>query len=163
MSEEAEIEVKVATPFDIYEIMDIALSACEENGLVNPNPSKLLQEIWSALHLKDGLVGIIRGDDNVVQGAILLRIGSLWYSDEKILEEKAIFIHPDYRVGKTRRAPILCDFAKTVSDRLGIPLIIGVLSSHRTEAKVRLYERQFGKPSGAYFLYGGSTGMAKGH
>ena len=28
----------------------------------------------------------------------------------------------------------------------------------RTEAKVRMYERQFGKPSGAFFLYGAKTG-----
>jgi hypothetical protein len=161
MSEE--VKVTIATPFDIHEIMDIALEACEENGLSNPNPAKLLQEVWSALHLKDGLVGIIRNDKNVIEGAILLRIGTMWYSDERILEEKAIFIHPDYRVGRVRRAPILCDFAKMTADRLGIPLIIGVLSNQRTEAKVRLYERQFGKPSGAYFIYGASTGLAKGH
>jgi hypothetical protein len=161
MSEEP--KVTIATPFDVHEIMEVALAACEENGLTNPNPTKLLQEVWSALHLKDGLVGIIRNAQGVLEAAILLRIGTMWYSDERILEEKAIFIHPDYRIGKNRRAPILCDFAKMTADRLGIPLIIGVLSSHRTEAKVRLYERQFGKPSGAYFLYGATTGLAKGH
>ena len=157
------VEVKIATPFDVHEIMDIAFAACEENGFVNPNPQKLLQEIWSALHIKDGFIGIIRGETGVIEGAILLRLGTLWYSDDRILEEKAIFIHPDYRAGKVRRAQILIDFAKSTADRLGIPLIIGVLSNNRTEAKVRLYERQFGKPSGAFFLYGATTGMAKGH
>lgn len=163
MSDE-NITVKVATPFDIHDIMDIALSACEENGFVNANPQKLLQEIWSALHLKDGLVGIVRGEDGQIQGAILLRIGTPWYSDEKIIEEKAIFIHPDYRGAKIGRARMLCEFSKTTADRLGIPLIIGVLSNHRTEGKVKLYERLFGKPSGAFFLYGATTGLvAKGH
>jgi hypothetical protein len=42
-----------------------------------------------------------------------------------------------------------------------MPLLIGVLSNHRTEAKVRLYERQFGKPTGAFFLYNGSTGSVQ--
>ena len=39
-----------------------------------------------------------------------------------------------------------------------IPLLIGVLSNKRTEGKIRLYERQLGKPSGAFFLYGARTG-----
>jgi hypothetical protein len=92
------------------------------------------------------------------EGAILLRIGTMWYSDNQVLEEKAIFIHPEYRSAKGGRARKLCEFSKQVSDSLGIPLIIGVLSDNRTEAKVRLYERQFGKPSGAYFLYNAKTG-----
>ena len=83
----------------------------------------------------------------------------MWYSDNPVLEEKAIFIHPDFRSAKGGRARQLCEFSKQVADSLGIPLIIGVLSNHRTEAKVRLYERQFGKPSGAFFLYGAHTGQ----
>jgi hypothetical protein len=82
----------------------------------------------------------------------------MWYSDAQVLEEKAIFIHPDYRSAKGGRARRLCEFSKRAADGLGIPLIIGVLSNHRTEAKVRLYERQFGKPSGAFFLYNARTG-----
>ena len=82
----------------------------------------------------------------------------MWYSDTPVVEEKAIFIHPDYRSAKGGRATRLCEFSKKVSDTLGIPLIIGVLSNNRTQAKVRMYERQFGKPSGAFFLYGARTG-----
>ena len=85
----------------------------------------------------------------------------MWYSDDNVLEEKAIFIHPDYRSAKGGRARRLCQFSKQVADNLGMPLIIGVLSNHRTAAKVRLYERQFGKPTGAFFLYGATTGMSK--
>jgi len=82
----------------------------------------------------------------------------MWYSDAQVLEERAIFIHPDYRSAKGGRARRWCEFSKRTADGLGIPLIIGVLSNHRTEAKVRLYERQFGKPSGAFFLYNATTG-----
>lgn len=82
----------------------------------------------------------------------------MWYSDTPVLEEKAIFIHPNYRSAKGGRARRLCEFSKKASDQLEIPLIIGVLSNHRTEAKVRLYERQFGRPSGAFFLYNARTG-----
>jgi Uma2 family endonuclease len=82
----------------------------------------------------------------------------MWYSDTMIVEEKAIFIHPDFRAAKGGRAKRLCEFSKQVADTLGIPLIIGVLSNSRTEAKVRMYERQFGAPAGALFLYGATTG-----
>jgi hypothetical protein len=158
MSEE-NIDVRIGTPEDVHKMMDLALAACDENGFVDPNPQKLLGEIWTALNTEDGLIGIIDGGNEVLEGAVLLRIGTMWYSDTKVLEEKAIFIHPDYRKAKGARAKRLCEFSKVVADSLGIPLIIGVLSNNRTEAKVRLYERQFGKPSGAFFLYGAKTGF----
>jgi GNAT superfamily N-acetyltransferase len=150
--------VRIGTPDDVHPMMDLAMQACDENGFVDPNPQKLLGEIWPALNLDRGLVGIIQDEGGGLEGAILLRIGTMWYSDAEVLEEKAIFIHPDYRSAKGGRARRLCEFSKKTADELGIPLIIGVLSNHRTEAKVRLYERQFGKPSGAFFLYNAKTG-----
>lgn len=152
------IEVRIGTPKDVHDIMELALSACGENGFVDPNPQKLLAEIWPALNLDRGLIGIIGSEGEKPEAAVLLRVGSMWYSDADVLEEKAIFVHPEYRNAKGGRARRLCEFSKQVSDGLGIPLIIGVLSNHRTEAKVRLYERQFGKPSGAFFLYNAQTG-----
>jgi hypothetical protein len=150
--------VRIGTPADVHKMMDLALAACDENGFIEPNPAKLLQEIWPALNQERGLVGIIPGKEDALEGAVLLRIGNMWYSDHEVLEEKAIFIHPDFRSAKGGRARKLCEFSKHVSDSLDIPLIIGVLSNHRTEAKIRLYERQFGKPSGAFFLYNAATG-----
>jgi hypothetical protein len=150
--------VRIGTPADVHKMMDLALAACDENGFIEPNPAKLLQEIWPALNQEGGLVGIIPGTEDALEGAVLLRVGNMWYSDHEVLEEKAIFIHPDFRSAKGGRARKLCEFSKHVSDSLGVPLIIGVLSNHRTEAKIRLYERQFGKPSGAFFLYNATTG-----
>lgn len=151
------LNVRIGEPEDVDDVMSLALSACEENGFVDPNSSKLLNEIWHGLNLEKGVVGII-GERGKPEGAVLLRVGAMWYSDHEVLEEKAIFIHPDYRSAKGGRARRLCEFSKQVSDSLGLPLIIGVLSDHRTEAKVRLYERQFGRPSGAFFLYNARTG-----
>ena len=93
-----------------------------------------------------------------IEGGILLRVTTMWYSDDHALEEKGIFIHPDYRSAKGGRARRMCEFAKRTAEQLGLPLLIGVLSNNRTEAKIRMYERQFGKPAGAFFLYGGHTG-----
>lgn len=153
-----ELKVWVGRPEDVDDIMELALAACSENGFVEPNPMKLLGEIWPALNRDKGIVGIVGVVGQKPQGAILLRIGNIWYSDAPILEERAVFIHPDYRSAKGGRARKLCEFGKKVSDDLGIPLTIGVLSNQRTEGKVRMYERIFGRPSGAYFLYGVRTG-----
>ncbi|NBR32732.1 MAG: hypothetical protein EBT84_11315 [Sphingomonadaceae bacterium] len=158
-SKSEDIVIRIGTPEDLDGLMQIAMMATEENAFLDPNPAKLAAEMWPALHQDHGIVGIIGPKDGQIEGAVLLRVGDMWYSDTQVVEEKAIFIHPDYRSAKGGRAKRLCDFSKKVADALGIPLIIGVLSNSRTEAKVRMYERQFGKPSGAFFLYGAKTGM----
>jgi hypothetical protein len=155
------LTVRIGTPEDLDQLMALASEACEENGFLPPQPMKLLQEIWCGLNQDAGLCGVIGPVGGRVEGAVLLRIADMWYSDQKVVEERGIFIHPDYRSAKGGRARRLCEFSKEVSDKLGFPLIIGVLSNSRTEAKVRLYERQFGKPSGAFFLYGAKTGEWK--
>ena len=156
-----DLAVRIGLPGDVHEIMKLALMACEENGFVNPNPEKLLADIWAALNLDNGVIGIIgpTGSSDI-EGVVVLRIGSMWYGDDRVLEEKAIFIHPKFRSAKGGRARRLCEFSKNAADQLGIPLIIGVLSNHRTAGKVRLYKRIFGEPTGAFFLYGARTGSA---
>lgn len=151
-----ELKIRLATPKDELPLLNLALRAWEENGIKNVNPEKMVGMIRPALFLWQGLCGII-GDDKI-EGAVLLRISQLWYSDDWILEEKAIFVDPEYRSAKGGRARKLCEFSKRVADELNIPLLIGVLSNTRTEAKVRLYERQFGPPAGAFFLYNAHTG-----
>jgi GNAT superfamily N-acetyltransferase len=153
-----ELKIRMGTPEDIYGMMDLALMACEENGFVNPDKTKLMTELWQALNLNYGMIGIIGKENGPIEGAILLRIGPMWYSHDMVVEEKAIFIHPDHRGAKEGRARKLVEFAKNAADELGIPLLIGVLSNKRTEGKIRLYERQLGKPTGAFFLYGAKTG-----
>ena len=152
-------EVRVAGPQDLQALMELALAACEENGFVDPNPNKLAHELWPALHLDHGTIGVIGEPNKQIEAAVLLRIGAMWYSDQMVVEEKAIFIHPDFRDAKGERAKKLCRFSKSVADSLNIPLMIGVLSNERTKAKVKFYEKEFGKASGAYFLYGAKTGI----
>jgi hypothetical protein len=157
-----ELEIWTGTPKDVDAVMEIAMMACEENGFVQPNPERLLTDIWPALNLEEGIMGLIgpKGTREV-QGAVLLRIGHLWYSDQRAIEERAVFIRPEYRSAKGGRARKLCEFSKQIADELGMPLMIGVLSNQRTAGKVRLYQRIFGEPTGAFFLYGAKTGAWK--
>jgi hypothetical protein len=151
--------VRLGTPDDLDELMGLALTATEENGFLNPSIYQLLQQLWPAVNRDHGLVGCIGKPGGIIEGAILLRIGKTWYSDDDVLEEKAIFIHPDFRQAKGGRAARLCEFSKQASDTLGIPLVIGVLSNQRTAGKIRMYKRQFGEPAGAYWLYNAKTGQ----
>lgn len=157
-----DLQIRTAVVEDMDEIMNLAMMACGENGFVNPNPVKLAEEIYPALLQNGGICGVIGKPGGIIEGVIVLRIGSMWYSDDIVLEEKAIFIHPEYRSAKGGRARKLCEFGKQTADKLNIPLIIGVLSNHRTEAKVRMYQRVFGEPAGAFFLHNAKTGQSAG-
>jgi len=153
-----DLVIRTATTDDVDEIMVLAMAACAENGFVNPNPAKLLAEIWPALCQDHGVCFVIGKPGGKIEGLVLLRIGTLWYSDAQVVEEKAVFIYPEFRAAKGGRARRLCEQSKRVADALGIPLLIGVLSNSRTAGKIRMYERIFGAPSGAFFLYGTRTG-----
>lgn len=153
------LSVRVGTPEDLDGMMDLARRATDENAFVQPDTEKLLGEIWSGLNRQNGIVGIIGEAGKPFEGTIILTIGELWYSKEMVLEERAVFVAPEFRNAKGGRARKLCEFAKEAANELGIPLTIGVLSNSRTEAKIRLYQRMFGEPAGVYFLYGAKTGL----
>lgn len=160
MTETDQITVRQGNVADLDEMMRLAIAATEENAFVRPSRSMLLEHIYAALTLQMGICGVIGGDPGgKLEAAILLRIGPVWYSDEPVLEEKAIFVDHEFRSAKGGRARKLADWAKGASTRLSMPLAIGVLSNSRTEAKCRLYERVFGPPAGVYFLYNAKTGM----
>lgn len=158
MDEDKEIHVRTGEPDDEDNLIKLARIVGVENGLFELNEEKVREAIRALLYLNGGIIGVI-GSKNRLEGAILLRIVQNWYSDVSFLEEMCVFVHPDYRAAKGGRARRLVEFAKQVSETLEMPLVIGVLSNSRTGAKTRLYERQFGSPAGAFFLYGARTGM----
>lgn len=153
-----DIVVRVGTPADVHGIMELGFMACSENGVFAPNAEKILYDLWPALHCDNGIVGVIGDPGQQIEGFVLLRTGSLWYGDAPILEEKIVFVHPKFRSAKGGRARKLCEFSKKASDEIGLPLVIGIVSNSRTKGKVKLYERVFGEPAGAFFLYGARTG-----
>lgn len=156
-----ELTVRIGTPDDIHGLMDLAIAATDENGLTNINPQKVLGEIWSSLNLHHGIIGVIGKVGEKPEAAILVRIEAMWYSDDLSVIERAIFVAPEFRAAKGGRATLLIKFAQSLRERLDLPLVIGILSSQRSEAKVRAYRRLLGEPSGAYWIVGGQTGHQK--
>ncbi|MCA6108091.1 GNAT family N-acetyltransferase [Bradyrhizobium cenepequi] len=100
-----------------------------------------------------GLIGVIGGAR--LEGVIMLSFGSPWYSDQITVDEHLNFVDPAHR--DSGHAKTLISYAKHMVDLLRVNhpevrLVIGVLSTKRAAAKVRLYERQL-TPAGAFFVH----------
>jgi N-acetylglutamate synthase-like GNAT family acetyltransferase len=151
---EPNLQIRLATPADMEEVMKLAVTACEENGFLNASAELLAKEIWPALCQDHGLCPVIGPQNGAIEGLALLRIGSMWYSHSVVCEEKCIFVYKQFRSAAGGRARRLCEYSKHVAESLGIPLLVGVLSNTRTAAKVRMYRAIFGEPAGAFWLHG---------
>ena len=152
--------VHIAEPDDEEELMRLCRDLYHENGMFPLNEGKVRTMLRRAFNREGGVLGII-GDAGKIEGMIYMLVSTFWYSDQPHLEELFAYVVPEHR--KTKNAQELMKFAKWCSDQSGFPLIIGVISNERTEGKVRLYQREFSKPIGNFFLYkanGASPAMA---
>jgi GNAT superfamily N-acetyltransferase len=158
--EHPDLSVRVGTPADLDDVMELAQLVASENAIVPPNHLKILERIYPALHRDNGLIGIVGPHGGAAQGFALLWVSPPWYGDERIIEECGIYVHPDWRAQRGGRASLLYKFCKQVADQMSVKLVVGVLSAHRTESKVRYYERFFGPQAGAYYIYNPLAAMS---
>lgn len=102
-----------------------------------------------------GVIGVI-GPVGALEGAIMLVLGSAWYTDQIGVDDCMNFVDPKHR--QSDHAKVLISYAKHIVDSIradGYPdfrMIIGVISTERTAAKIRFYSRM-AEPVGAYFMY----------
>lgn len=150
--------VRRATDSDHQEIWRLFLQCHNENGIFKLAPEKVDFFIQRGLnphkiHPQDtgprGEIQVI-GAPGQLEAVCFVVIGSFWYSTDLHLEELLVYVDPQYR--KSGHAKALIEWMKRTADELGIPVLTGVMSNARTEAKIRLYERQLPK-IGAFFLY----------
>lgn len=148
-------KVRLATREDLNEIISLGRDLHYENGLMPISDEAITKAAVNAVSGTDGVVGVI-GAPGHIEALIMLQLRQYWYSDKQHLEELFLFCKKQYR--RSDNAKALIEFAKEAAVKLGVPLLIGVLSTQQTEAKVRLYQRRLGKPAGAFFLYNAKTG-----
>jgi hypothetical protein len=141
--------VRLATPKDADDIMDLLALMHEENGLFEMDYDAVRDMVMNVLSGKNGIIGVIDGEEGL-EAAVCLVIDKLWYAKTWCLNDVFNFVAPKYR--KSTRAKSLISFAKSYSDKVGIPLLMGIVSNVRTEAKIKLLERQMRK-AGAFFIY----------
>lgn len=155
-----DIKVRIATPEDLDQVMELGIAANDEVGIAKANPQKLLYEVWPLLHRQGGLIGVIGKPHGVLEGGIALRVQPLFYSDENFLEERLVYVRPEFRAGgnsdgsNKSRSRSLLEFAKKAADELEMPLIVGISTSIGFKGKAAMYKRFFGPQAGAFFLYG---------
>lgn len=152
--------VRVARPDDRQEIWRLFLQGHRENGQFELAPEKVDYFVNRALYPEAipqwdngprGVIGVI-GDVGCLEALVFVTIGTYWYSHDRHLEEFIVYVDPECR--KSVHARTMIEWMKHQSDLTGLPLVTGVISNERTEAKVRLYRRLL-PPVGAFFLYGG--------
>ncbi len=141
--------VRLAVPSDEEAIFKLLCLAHKENGVFPMDERKVREFIRTATEKTGGVIGVIDGE-HCLEACLLMTLEQWWYTTEWALAERTNFVHPNYR--KTSHAKNLIRFAKWVSDKMNLPLEMGVISNDRTESKVRLYRRQM-PYVGAFFLY----------
>lgn len=141
--------VRAAVPADYPHIISMAERLWAENAHDEIDYPTAEAAIMEAINRNKAMIGIIGGVGDI-QGIVFLRFASFWYSKRVFLEELFLYVPPEHR--HTHNARKLLTFAKDAAQRLDVPLLIGVLSSHRTRAKLKLYEKHLGEPVGGYFF-----------
>lgn len=147
--------VRLAVEDDVPQLMGMCRMLHEENGLTGWAEDRIIEAVQRAIAGDGSVIGVV-GQTGRLEAMIHLFISRMWYSNDPHLEELYAYVHKDHR--RTNNAKSLIEFAKSTAERLEVPLLIGILSNHRTEQKIRLYQRRLGKPSGCYFLYNATTG-----
>jgi GNAT superfamily N-acetyltransferase len=151
-------KVRLATQADIPQVIQLSYDLHKENGLMPVAPDLIAAIVAKALN-QDGAILAVIGPVGDVEGLIYLAINCMWYSRDPHLEELFSYVKPEFRRSKNAKA--LVEFAKASADKIGVPLLIGILSNTDTQRKIKLYERMLGEPVGAFFLHGGTTGHIK--
>lgn len=151
------MKVRIATPEDRIEVLRLLTQAHDENGIFPCNWDKVEKTLDRILHPElipewdsgsRGVIGVI-GDDEL-EGLAILMIESLWYTSAKHLYELLIYVDVEHR--KKPHALTLIKWTKEQSKATGLKLLVGVASTHRTQGKIRLYEKQLDK-AGAFFVF----------
>lgn len=143
-------EVRMATAADRQPLLDLMILLHGENGLFSVSPAKVDAMLDRFYRGQGALIGVI-GEVGAPVGAIYLEISQVVYSDDWLLVEQFNFVHPDHR--RSSYAKQLIAYAKRCSDELKLPLMVGILSNIRTQAKMVLYDKWLTR-AGGYYIYG---------
>jgi len=150
--------VRIAGPQDYDEVWRLLMASHAENGIFPLDEDKVRWFVNRIIYpetisLNDtgtrGVAGVI-GPVQALEGIVLIVIGTFWYSGAKHLEEMTLFVDPNHR--RSGHAVALLNWMKAQVQATGLPLMTGILSNHRTEAKCRLYQRQMPKLGEFYFV-----------
>lgn len=149
------VTIVSAQESDLPELMRLVrLAASEGDLLLFPLDEDGAQDMLKKAikpGRKEGFIGIVRGDGSEIKAMMYLLIVRQWCAGRFHLEELFNYVAPEHR--QSNYADALIRYAMHAAEQLKTTLVVGVLTNTRMEAKVRLYRRRLGMPSGAFFIY----------
>jgi hypothetical protein len=114
--------------------------------------------------LGDGMVLVVDAPGVGVYATLGLAVDAPWFSERLWLRDIWMVVHPAWRQGDgAYAARALLRAARWMAAKHGLPLHVGLMGppalyESRLGAKIRLYRRELGEPSGATWnLDGGVT------
>ena len=155
--------VRQAIPQDEGELWVLLRQMHRENGLLPLSEPKVQYYLDRVLHPEKisstdtgprGIIGVI-GTASYLEGMIMLVLGQVWYSASVMLQDCVNFVREDCR--QSNHSKELIAYRKRMTDEIrksdpDFKMMVGVVSTVRTQAKIRLYRRQMVE-CGSFFLY----------
>ena len=142
--------VRLATPADEEEIMEMCRRLHAENGLFDLAEDKVRDCLKRYYDRAGAIVGVI-GKHGHIEASTCLLFSEMYYTKKWHLAELWNFVDKNFR--NSRNAEALIEFGKKSAVKIGVPFITGIITNDRTAAKVRLYRRMLGYPAGAFFVF----------
>jgi len=142
--------VRLAEPADEEAVMAMARRLWEENGLFSLNENKVRDQLRRYFNREGTIVGVI-GPVGDLEASTCLCINEYYYSDDWHLSELWNFVDKEFR--RSRNAEALIEFGKSLANKMGCPLLTGIITNKQMAGKVRLYRRLLGQPAGAFFVH----------
>jgi hypothetical protein len=122
------------------DLMKMCRELHSENGLFSFSEDKVREILRRSFEKRGGMIAVV-GAPGHLEAMIYLAITQFYYTDDFHLEELWNYVRPAYR--KSQHAKSLLLWARSMSDRLRLRLLIGVVSNTRLASKIRLYSRVF--------------------
>ncbi|MEI6412424.1 MAG: hypothetical protein WCR52_23735 [Bacteroidota bacterium] len=141
--------VQLVSKDDKEKIIELLKIMHSEYDLFPLDERELEDTIDRMINKTGGVIGVIKSGDRI-EALIGLFLDKMWYSKQWFLSEVFTFVHQDFR--RSTRAKHLINYAKECAEKMNLPLLMGITSNIRTEAKMKLYERQLDK-MGSFFVH----------
>lgn len=148
------MSVRLAKAEDYESLLDLCAMAHAESGLYPYAPELVDDIVRPVLHGEKTAVPTVIGvcgPPGDLHASMCLMATKAYYTHFYGFRDLWCFVHPDHR--RSTHHKDLLEWAKGVAERMSLTLMSGVVSTDRTEAKLRLYRRQFGQPVGGYYFW----------
>lgn len=149
--------VRPATPKDEDALFELLCMAYKENAPFVMSEKKVRNAVHLGCCERAIIIGVSE-ENGKIAGSVGASFSQDWYSDDWYIGEMWNFVHPDHRKGDIRHGKNQIQYCKWLSENMNMALSMGILTSTRLEAKVRMYSREM-EQVGALFVYNSQVAL----